>query len=257
MARMEVEPVEGADQARGWRFFRVVAEMWRRWLAGWRTTPPAARRRWLWAVAIGWGVILALLLAVTSWGAAHLPGPLPGEPAFDLRLLRALHLKFNAATWLMTLGTDLPLLVVLIATVGPLAWRGRALEALSVLGGYVLVYTAVNIGWVIWSRARPTIIANGIGAPGFSSFPSGHTAKAFAVYGVLAYLWARRTDSTLERVAAFVLAFAISAMVGVGRLGMGAHWPSDVAGGALFGLLMMLVMILALRAADGAGRGQR
>ncbi len=257
MATMELEPTEGTGYAGGWRLFWVMGELWRRWRSAWRETPRAARRRWLWTVAIGWGVILALMLAVTSWGAAHLPGPLPGEAAFDLRLLRALHLKFNAATWLMTLGTDLPLLVVLVATVGPLAWRGRALEALSVLGGYVLVYTAVNIGWVIWSRARPTIIANGIGAPGFSSFPSGHTAKAFAVYGVLAYVWARRTDSPSERVAAFVLAFAVSAMVGVGRLGMGAHWPGDVAGGTVFGLLMMLVMILALRAADRAGRPER
>ncbi len=255
MATTELGPPEaarGGGYAGGWRLVYLTRETFRRWRAGWRATPAVARRRWLWAVAIGWAVVLAIMVAVASWGARHLPGPLPGEPAFDLGLLKALHIKFNAAIWLQTPGTDIPLVMVLVATVGPLAWRGRALEALSVLGGYVLVYTAVNIGWTIWGRARPTIIAAGIAAPGFSSFPSGHTAKAFCVYGVLAYLWARRTTSLAERVAAFVFVFAWSALVAIGRLGMGAHWPSDVAGGAFFGLLMMLVMILALRAAEGA-----
>ncbi len=257
MATMGLEPVDGGERAGGWRLLRLTAEMLRRWRAGWRATPAAARRRWVWTAAIGWAVQLAIMVAVASWGAAHLPGPLPGEPAFDLGLLRALHLKLNAAIWLQTMGMDIPLIVVLVATAGPLAWQGRALEALAVLGGYVLVYTTVNLSWIIWGRARPTIIAGGSAAPGFSSFPSGHTAKAFAVYGILAYLWARRTDSLSERVAAFVLVFAASALVGLGRMGMGAHWPSDVAGGAVFGLLMMLVMILALRAAEGAARGGR
>ncbi len=257
MATTELEPVERTGYAGGWRLFWLAAELWRRWLAGWRATPAGARRRWLWAVAIGWAAMLAIMVAVASWGAAHLPGPLPGEPAFDLALLRALHLRLNAAVWLQTMGMDIPLIVVLVATVGPLGWRGRALEALSVLAGYVLVYTTVNLSWIIWGRARPTIIAGGSAAPGFSSFPSGHTAKAFAVYGILAYLWARRTGSLSERVVAFVVVFAGSALVGLGRLGMGAHWPTDVAGGALFGLLMMLVMILALRAADRPARPER
>ncbi len=253
MATMEREPAQGAGSGSGWRLVRISRELLRRWRAGWRETPAAARRRWLWTVAIGWAVMLAIMVAIASWGAAHVAGPLPGEPAFDLALLRTLHLKLNAAIWLQTMGMDIPLIVVLVATVGPLAWRGRALEALAVLGGYVLVYTTVNLSWMIWGRARPTIIAGGSAAPGFSSFPSGHTAKSFAVYGILAYLWARRTESLSERVVAFLVVFALSALVGLGRLGMGAHWPSDVAGGAFFGLLMMLVMIVALRAAEGAG----
>ncbi len=250
---MELREGEGAGAATGWRIVRVAREAFRRWQAGWRATPRTARRRWLQTVAVGFLLVLALMVAV-AWLAARYvgPGPLPGEPAFDLRLIQALHIKFNAAIWLQTPGTDIPLILVLVATVGPLAWQRRALDAASVLWGYVLVYTVVNVSWMVWARHRPTVIAGGIAAPGFSSFPSGHTAKAFTVYGVLAYLWARRTASLSERVVAFLFAFAVSTMVAVGRLGMGAHWPSDVAGGALFGLLMMLVMILALRGAERA-----
>ena len=255
MATTELREAERPTETRGWRLARVARETGARWRGGWRATPAAARRRWVWTVAIGYALLLATIVAVARLGATYVGGgPLPGEAAFDLRLVHALHVKFNAAIWLQTPGTDIPLVIVLVATVGPLAWRGRALEALSVLGGYVLVYSAVNLAWIVWARARPTIIAGGIAAPGFSSFPSGHTAKAFAVYGILGYLWARRTRSFSERVTAFVFIFGVSCLVAIGRLGMGAHWPSDVAGGAFFGLFLLLIMILALRAADAGAR---
>ena len=252
------EPGGRVGPGKGWRLILLLRQVLSRWRAGWRATPAASRRRWLRTVAIGYVAVVATMVIAASLGAARVgSGPLPGEAALDLRLLSALHIRFNAAIWMQTPGTDIPLVIVLVATVGPLAWRGRALEALTVLAGYVLVYSVVNLGWIVWARARPTIIAAGIAAPGFSSFPSGHTAKSFAVYGILAYLWARRTPSPSEGAAALAFAFAVSAMVGLGRLGMGAHWPSDVAGGAFFGLLMMLVMVLALRAANGTARAGR
>jgi len=60
------------------------------------------------------------------------------------------------------------------------------------------------------------------------AFPSGHTAAAFAVAGVLVLGRAWRSR------AATALALALAVGVGASRVAVGAHWPSDaLAGGAL------------------------
>jgi undecaprenyl-diphosphatase len=61
--------------------------------------------------------------------------------------------------------------------------------------------------------------------PGSWSFPSGHTASAFAGAWVLSRLWPRRAP----------LFYALAATVGFGRVYLGAHYPGDVASGAVLG----------------------
>lgn len=63
--------------------------------------------------------------------------------------------------------------------------------------------------------------------PGDASFPSGHTASAFAVVGAL---WAMK--SPLWKPAAVV-----AAVMGASRLYLYVHWPSDVLAGAAVGWL--------------------
>lgn len=60
------------------------------------------------------------------------------------------------------------------------------------------------------------------------SFPSGHTSSAFA----LATVVADNYESKWVKFASYGLAMA----VGLGRINQGAHWASDVAGGALVGI---------------------
>ncbi len=62
---------------------------------------------------------------------------------------------------------------------------------------------------------------------GADSFPSGHTASAFAIASVIA-------DNYNSPWAAFT-SYGVASLVGVSRINQGAHWASDVAGGALVG----------------------
>lgn len=70
-------------------------------------------------------------------------------------------------------------------------------------------------------------------ASGFDSFPSGHTSSAFAVAIVLSYYFPRATS----------LFMFYAVLVSVGRLFGGSHFPSDVLGGAIVGLLTGFFLI--------------
>ncbi len=63
------------------------------------------------------------------------------------------------------------------------------------------------------------------------SFPSGHATAAFALATVVADEWKAEP-------AVGVAAYTLAALVGLSRLESRAHWPTDVAGGALVGWAM-------------------
>lgn len=88
------------------------------------------------------------------------------------------------------------------------------------------------------------------------SFPSGHSANAMMVYLAMAMLLA--TDER-KRVRWTVAALVVTLLVGLSRVMLGVHWPSDVIAGWSFGAMWVLVMLwFALRTARPArheGRG--
>ena len=72
------------------------------------------------------------------------------------------------------------------------------------------------------------------------SFPSGHSAGAMIVYLTLALAIAGRGEWKWPAVA---FAVAVTACVGLSRVMLGVHWPTDVVGGWAFGLLWVLVAL--------------
>lgn len=83
-------------------------------------------------------------------------------------------------------------------------------------------------------------------APPTSSYPSGHTAAATALYGCLAvlviWIYGRRPAA---RVVAGVLAF-LPVFVAFSRMYRGMHYPSDVIAGALLAGLWLLLVVRTL-----------
>lgn len=171
----------------------------------------------------------------------------------DRRLLAALHDGHWTTTWLAAtsdLGKFhwymLPALGVFLAT-AVADWRcygrrGRALltllcaQSAFALAVLVLTFCGCNLLKLAVGRARPLLLETYGAAyfsplsPGyaFASFPSGHATALGTVAGILT-IWA---PSRRWLILGIFLTLAFS------RVAAGAHYPSDVAAGFCFGLLV-------------------
>ncbi len=153
-----------------------------------------------------------------------------------------LALLFTASCWwpvLVTFGAG----AIALAILRP-DWRARAIFAIVV----------TLVGWQgsdalknVFARPRPAYWY--LHHETSYSYSSGHAMFAVVVYGLWSYFVA---TSTLPRALRIPLASALAlwaCAVIWSRLALGAHWPTDLIGGVLFG-----IAILALGAA-AAGRG--
>jgi membrane-associated phospholipid phosphatase len=130
-------------------------------------------------------------------------------------------------------------------------WREPALVAAAVLGE-VLLFLIITM---LVDRPRPPV-GHLDAAPPTSSFPSGHTAAAVALYGSWALVAWQRARSTLLRAGLTLLAIVLPIAVGLARMYRGMHYPSDVLAGAALSATWLALSARAVRLGV-IHRGQR
>jgi undecaprenyl-diphosphatase len=205
-------------------------------------------RAWLRTVAVGLLGMAGLMVLLVAAGRHLLhSGALDWETRFLLWLGEHGPFAFHSAVFFQTFSTDITLVILLAATAGLAAWLRRPITSLSILSAAIVPDLAGRLGWLLWDRARPTVLHDGIASPGFNAFPSGHTSKAIAVYGFLAFIWIRASRCLPERVAALLILAFIATAVPAGRMTMGVHWPSDVIAGWIVGLAWLALLARGLR----------
>lgn len=132
------------------------------------------------------------------------------------------------------LGSSTILTMVVAATAIFLALRGLRRSMAMVLVATICGSLVVTLIKALVGRARPDLIDR-LMAEASHSFPSGHAANSAIVYLTLATLLFPVMPD--RRLRAFVIAVALllTFMVGVSRVYLGVHWPSDVLAGWTFG----------------------
>jgi membrane-associated phospholipid phosphatase len=121
-------------------------------------------------------------------------------------------------------------------------WREPMLVAAAVTGE-VVIFLVITL---LVDRPRPPV-AHLDAAPPTSSFPSGHTAAAVALYGSWAVIAWQRTRSLLLRGLLTLLAVVIPVAVGLARMYRGMHFPTDVLAGAALGASWLGLSVRAVR----------
>lgn len=182
---------------------------------------------------------------------------LQGAGELDRIILHALyagHRPFLAdAARLVTLlggGTFVTLLLA-IAALALAFWR-RLRTALILFAGGLLGRLLVDLQKDELGRLRPDANPHLVEVTSLS-FPSGHAANAVVTYVGIVLLVAR--DGRSRRIG-LTAAVALSLVIGLSRVMLGVHWPSDVVGGWSFGLLWVLFMLWTAEKVHAEGRAQ-
>jgi len=140
------------------------------------------------------------------------------------------------ADWLVTSAIGVVGCVVLL-----IHRRFRIAAGLSV--ALVSTMTFVQGMKLLVHAQRPIDIYSGLDA---FSFPSGHATMTATLYSVLGWIAFRGAGATLGKVAVGVCVTLIT-LVAFSRIYLGAHWPSDVAAGLLFGVSATTIFALVFR----------
>jgi membrane-associated phospholipid phosphatase len=215
-----------------------------------RTFTPARRG----SVAEARGVAVRLVLAAAVlWGVLCGAGyllthPLKGtsfedwDAALNRRFARNRTDAWNTVThWLTYCAETLTVIAIgVVFFVGLRVALGRWRESLFLATALVGEVTIFVLTTLMIDRSRPHV-PHLDSAPPTSSFPSGHTAAAVALYAGLAIIAFRVSRRPWLRTLALFVAVAMPVCVGTARLYRGMHFLTDVAAGALLSLVWLTV----------------
>jgi membrane-associated phospholipid phosphatase len=138
------------------------------------------------------------------------------------------------------LGANAVLLPVVAAVTALAIWMRRRAVAIILVIDTIVVIAAYRALQVMFSRERPRLFDK-IALPTSYSFPSGHAMSAVGIYGVIAAaLIALYPRARRPVIAAAIVGIAL---IGLSRIYLGVHWPSDVVGGFLGGVPPLVVSV--------------
>ncbi|HWC04543.1 MAG TPA: phosphatase PAP2 family protein [Methylomirabilota bacterium] len=205
-------------------------------------------------------LLTAFVVVLALFGFVELVGEIrEGEMhEFDAWLLRLVRRADNPALligprWLAEAVTDVTalggtsiLVIVVLCAIGYLALQQRYSAALFVFvasaGGGVLSTGLKHV----FARDRPDVVPHLVTVEGLS-FPSGHSMAAAVIYLTLGALLARFAAPRRIRVYVISTSLVLAFLIGITRVCLGVHYPTDVLAGWSAGLAWALLCWLGAR----------
>jgi membrane-associated phospholipid phosphatase len=200
---------------------------------------------------VGAAVVVLAIWTAIGWLAAKVLGD-DFLGRFDRGLSRTLARgrspDLNDITHYLSYLSETITVIVIGAVVfvsARLAWKRwrESLFVLAVLVGEVSIFVGVT---ALVDRNRPPVRQLDA-APATSSFPSGHTAAAVALYGAIALLASERVRSRALVWIVVAAAVLIPVAVGGARMYRGMHFLTDVVAGAALGAVWLVISALGIR----------
>jgi len=185
--------------------------------------------------------LLAGLALILVWAAMlAFGGGTPLDRALLLELHAGGHPALARAAWIVTQFGDEAVLLPITALAALLLIVRRERHAAVVLLAVALSARLLVELLKMWTaRPRPEAALHLVGTQTWS-FPSGHATNATVIGLALALLLVR---DPRRRRAALCAAALLAFLVGLSRVMLGVHWPSDVVAGWAFGLLFVLLLV--------------
>ena len=189
-------------------------------------------------------LVVLFLLFGAFWGFAGLAEEvMEGDTgSFDRTVLLALRSASDLSNpigpgWLEVMGRDITALggitvltITSLAIIGYLLLDGKRRVALVLL---IATLGALGVSTLLkqtFDRPRPDLVPHGT-IVYTSSFPSGHAMLAASTYLTLGVLLARVQRRRTIRAYILVCALSVTLLVGISRVYLGVHWPTDVLAG--------------------------
>jgi membrane-associated phospholipid phosphatase len=150
----------------------------------------------------------------------------------------------NLTLFITNLGDPSTVIVVAGISLAILWWRHLKVEIyifiMACLGALIL-NTGLKLFFV---RPRPELWNRLIKETSFS-FPSGHALGSMVLYGFIAYLLAIHYPQFSKIIYSFSV--ILIGAIGISRLYLGVHWPTDIIAGYGVGFLWLMICITMLK----------
>ena len=205
-------------------------------------------------------LLIGLTLASASlYGFLHTMGEVrEGDTyKFDTTILLALRRTGDLGVpigprWLQETARDVTALggftvltLVVVASVAMLLLHRRRTQAAVFAAAVVVGEVVAEVTKLLVGRTRPDLVPH-LDQVYSSSFPSGHSAMSPIVYFTLAGILAAGEPDRVTKTLLLGLSAALVFAIGVSRVYLGVHWPTDVLGGWAMGTAVALVATLIL-----------
>ena len=213
------------------------------WRPDWRRRARSVARLVTHYVEPG-ALVLMLLVTACTWAFVELADAVgEGDPSsFDTAILLGLRNSADRSDpigpgWfeevardVTALGSMTVLIGMMLAAAGYLWLAGKRRSVALVLvsvGGGIAFSSLFKRGF---DRPRPDLVPHATEVY-TASFPSGHAMMAAVTYLTLAAMLARVQPTRALKLYLFALAAFITVLVGMSRIYLGVHWPTDVLAG--------------------------